>query len=165
MQTLCKACAACGQEFVPRKYSSGRQKYCTPDCARQRKAEQKQAQFQVHYAANREARITNARRWALANPEKMREHQRRSMLKRKYSMTLEDYDAMLANQGGVCAICGTTDTAPWDHFAVDHCHQSGNVRGLLCQGCNTCIGRVDDNTETLRKAIRYLENHRLRGVA
>ena len=74
---------------------------------------------------------------------------------------MDDYEKMLAAQGGGCAICGTTDTSPWSCFCVDHDHTSGEVRGLLCRACNTCIGQAEDDTERLRKAIAYLESARV----
>jgi hypothetical protein len=106
--------------------------------------------------ARKAARAARSKAWRDANPDRQRAHQRRHHLKRKFDLSLEEYDALMAKQGGRCAICGTTDTAPWDWFCVDHCHTSGAVRGLLCRACNTCIGQAQDDPEILRKAIHYL---------
>jgi hypothetical protein len=62
----------------------------------------------------------------------------RAHLKYKYGLTPEDYDAKLAEQGGVCAICGKSPTKRRLH--IDHCHETGRIRGLLCTGCNTRLG-------------------------
>lgn len=70
-------------------------------------------------------------------------------------MTLEDFDAMLAEQGGVCLIC---KNEPQDKigFVVDHDHQTGEVRGILCQRCNAGIGMLGDDVDRLASAIAYL---------
>ena len=84
-------------------------------------------------------------------------HQEYSLLK-KYGMTLADREALIAAQGGACAICGTT--TPTGHGArlhVDHCHATGEVRGMLCTKCNRALGLFEDNTESLASAITYLQ--------
>ena len=93
---------------------------------------------------------------------------RRSYLKRRFGITPEDYESMLEGQGGGCAICGRFDGLHQGRsrlgreeeptrFAVDHCHKTGVVRGLLCMNCNTAIGCFQDNTSILEKAIEYLQ--------
>jgi hypothetical protein len=68
---------------------------------------------------------------------------------------------MLVAQGGGCAICGSTDTkGPGQFFAVDHCHETGAVRGLLCLCCNTALGQLGDDVDLLRRAIDYLNRTR-----
>lgn len=64
---------------------------------------------------------------------------------------------MFAAQAGCCAICGTHQDALKLTLAVDHNHDTGKVRGLLCNPCNAAIGRFKDSTSMLRAAIRYLE--------
>lgn len=87
---------------------------------------------------------------------------REAQLKRIYGIDADDYDRFLSQQNSRCAICkepytGRTDTS---FFAVDHCHQTGRVRGLLCTNCNLGLGNFQDNILTLRKAISYLsKNH------
>lgn len=78
-------------------------------------------------------------------------------LVRKYGVTLAGYDAMLERQGGKCVICLTTpDTQRYGVFHVDHCHTTGEVRGLLCRGCNNVLGVVNDSPEALARAIAHL---------
>lgn len=76
----------------------------------------------------------------------------------RYGLTLDDYRAMLAAQGGVCAICGTDNPGGkakvWN---VDHCHRRNEVRGLLCGPCNRGLGQFHDDPERLRRAAVYLE--------
>jgi hypothetical protein len=85
----------------------------------------------------------------------------------RYGITQADYDAMFARQGGRCAICGSDsnfvtikrlDGKP-ANFAVDHDHDTGKVRGLLCHGCNQGLGKFKDSVELLRLAVAYLESH------
>lgn len=81
---------------------------------------------------------------------------RRQVLKRKYKLTSEEYDRILAAQDGKCAICYRP---PDDDrvLAVDHCHRTGKVRGLLCGLCNRALGCLGDDTTLLYRAIDYLE--------
>ena len=84
-------------------------------------------------------------------------------LRRTFGITLEDYDEMLKAQGGVCAICRCQETATRKgipkHLAVDHDHDTGKIRGLLCQLCNQIIGRAKENKDRLKAALAYLEAH------
>lgn len=77
-------------------------------------------------------------------------------LRLHYGMTLEDYDARLAGQEGVCAICGRGPEGFQRSFAVDHDHTSGRVRGILCPDCNRGLGGFRDDPVLLQKAIEYL---------
>jgi len=79
-------------------------------------------------------------------------------LKRKYGISLADYDERVAEVKGVCEICGGTDFGKYGRLCVDHDHETGAIRGLLCQHCNTVLGAAKDNPEILMKAILYLEN-------
>lgn len=69
-----------------------------------------------------------------------------------------DYQAMLDEQGGVCAICG--DPPGVQALAVDHDHATGYVRGLLCTNCNHLLGKAKDNRTVLEAAIAYLARGR-----
>ena len=103
------------------------------------------------YAARKRNQPKSAR-WAA---------QRNSFLRRKYGITLDEYDRMVEDQGGRCAICGSTDPRNGGNMlAVDHDHATGRVRGLLCGTCNTALGKFRDNPEILRSAIRYLTDHK-----
>lgn len=84
---------------------------------------------------------------------KAREQRRRLNL---YGLTQEQYDSMWADQGERCAIC-RTDTPTTKGWAIDHCHTTGTVRGLLCQPCNLALGQFQDDPAVIRSAARYLE--------
>lgn len=83
---------------------------------------------------------------------------RRNWLKR-YGLTPDDYDRMLEAQGHVCAICHKPDPTQ-DKLAVDHDHETGRTRGLLCYACNTGIAKFDEVIENLESAIAYLKDHK-----
>ena len=88
---------------------------------------------------------------------------------KKHGLTPEDYDRMLAEQNGGCAICGSADAGRAgggksdggeSSFAVDHCHATGIVRGLLCHQCNLALGLLGDDPERAAAASRYLRKTR-----
>lgn len=86
---------------------------------------------------------------------------RRSHLKSKFGLTQEDYERMLRDQNGVCLICKQYRTqSNKNYLHIDHCHDSGKIRGLLCYYCNAGLGWFQDNTEYLNGAIQYLEEKR-----
>ena len=102
-------------------------------------------------------RANLARTARYAKPQRGRTYSRY----RRYGITKEQYDEMNAKQGGLCAICGT-DTPGRNHptMYIDHDHNTGKVRGLLCCDCNLFLGQAKENIETLKAGIRYLETWR-----
>lgn len=88
---------------------------------------------------------------------------RRHDLRRRFNLTTDEYQAMHDAQNGVCAICGSAETATRNDrvrwLAVDHDHKDGHVRQLLCNGCNAGLGHYQDDPARLRAAAAYLERH------
>jgi hypothetical protein len=127
-----KVCTKCGKEKPHSDYSKHKQQKSGlhPRCKECRKEEHRLARKQPGHQAK--ARVNH--------------------LRNKYGLTLEQYDAMLLAQAGLCKICGNAEA-----HHVDHCHQSGKVRGLLCINCNHGIGKFKDNPQLLRTAATYLE--------
>jgi hypothetical protein len=79
-------------------------------------------------------------------------------MKQQYGITVEDYDVMLTSQNGGCAICGAEKPGGRTrYFAVDHCHATGDVRGLLCTKCNRGLGLFNDDTGRMERAVKYLK--------
>jgi hypothetical protein len=76
---------------------------------------------------------------------------------KRFGLTQEGFDSLLVEQGGGCAICGSTKAGGRGGFAVDHCHETGRVRGLLCANCNNGLGRFKDDPVRLYAAIDYLK--------
>lgn len=81
-------------------------------------------------------------------------------LQYRYGITRQDYDDLFIKQKGCCAICNTSNPSAKSkkhkYFSVDHCHQTGKIRGLLCATCNSAIGLLGDCPSTIAKASLYL---------
>lgn len=80
-------------------------------------------------------------------------------LRRAYGINLEQYNKMFLEQNGCCAICSRHQSEFPRRLHVDHDHDTGEVRDLLCHHCNTALGAFDENTELMLKAIDYLKKH------
>lgn len=111
---------------------------------------------------NRQARMLLYRLLGGDHPQYKHEaYRQRELLRRrakKYGLREEDFLKLLLSQDGRCAICKKM-SQPSTDLHIDHCHQSGKVRGLLCSGCNMAIGRLGDSLEYLRSAYEYLRRH------
>lgn len=101
-----------------------------------------------------------AKKWREEKQEYTKDYHRRARLA-QYDLTPEEYEQMVIDQGETCALCGT-DESGGRHgvWHVDHDHDTGTVRGLLCTRCNMGLGHFDDNIEKLQQAIDYLTNAR-----
>lgn len=134
-----KQCLECGAvrniaEFPKNKrYKYGVIGHCWP------------CHYDRHNAASKKYRDTeNGRRRAVSWD-----------LKTKYGITIEQYEAMLESQGGVCAVCSKPDPGG-QRLGVDHCHATGQLRALLCTLCNRGIGHFLDDPSRLEQAAAYL---------
>lgn len=101
---------------------------------------------------SREAKNAYMRAWMAKNPMRKKEYD----LKKLYGISLAEYEKLLSVQDGKCAVCGQTDE--WFNLAVDHCHGTNVVRGLLCSQCNRGIGLFKDKPELLEAAATYLRH-------
>jgi recombination endonuclease VII len=137
----------------------GRRNECTEVFGDQQK---KRAAGRRHYLAHREDILARLRHRWKTDPQ-FRERKNRTIRKqyllRKYGMSLEQYDALLASQNGACAICKKRSPQT---LCVDHCHKTNFVRGLLCRKCNSSIGFCGDEAETVSEASAYLRAARQR---
>jgi hypothetical protein len=96
--------------------------------------------------------------WAENNPDKNKNRR----LRRLYGITIEEYNQMLKEQNGVCAICSRAETSKHQNgkvkgLSVDHNHITGEIRQLLCSNCNLAIGLIGDNLSLAKKVINYLK--------
>jgi hypothetical protein len=125
----------------------------------------------VRYLADPAKAIARVKRWQQQNPDRVNATQRArraepsakraeraSYLKRKYGITIEQYDELLAAQGGKCAIC-RREPRPDISLHLDHDHETGQLRGILCFRCNNALGDFDDDVSLLRAAVRYIESY------
>lgn len=87
---------------------------------------------------------------------KWKERNQINRRKRDFGLEDEDYQKMLVEQNNSCAICGVKQEELTYSLCVDHDHETGIIRGLLCHNCNVCIGKAKDNIKTLKNAIKYL---------
>jgi hypothetical protein len=99
----------------------------------------------------RESANQSTKKWRRANPEKVKQSTFESQL-RKYRLTASQYDALYGQQGGVCRICGGTNNGK--RLAVDHCHETGEVRALLCGGCNFAVGWAERRETSALDSLR-----------
>lgn len=93
--------------------------------------------------------------WGQKNPEKKDRFRKDSRFRRKYGITLAQWEGMYMNQGGLCLLCGGVPTED-DILQVDHCHETGRVRGLIHRTCNTAIGMFGDDPSKCIMAADYL---------
>jgi hypothetical protein len=171
-----KLCFSCVQ-YKPtscfhkaKKEKDGLQYHCI-DCSKQyhakRYVEQKdKIRDQIEtYRTNNKDKIEQSRlKWVAKNPEKVKEYQRVTNLKR-FGLSVKDYEMMFENQKGLCAICNNPET--FVHFktkklaklAVDHSHATGKTRKLLCKTCNTALGLFKDDRNILLSAAQYLKDN------
>lgn len=153
-----KECRKCGVTkpllafYAHRSTKDGRNTHCS-ECQR--------AQARAWNAANRERIKARNAAYAAANPDRRKRDHRQWWLK-MYGLNQESYAALLAEQGGACAICELPErvidarTGEPRRLSVDHCHTTGRVRGLLCGRCNRSIGQFADDHERLMRASEYL---------
>lgn len=101
-----------------------------------------------------------ARAWRKQNPDRVRD----SEYKKRFGISYDVVKAKLEEQSHLCAICKQPESAQHNgkvrNLALDHCHTTGKIRGMLCTNCNTVLGNAKDNTDVLRSAINYLENYK-----
>ena len=99
------------------------------------------------------------KKWAESHKDEKLVNARRSFLRRKYGLSLADFDRILGIQGGGCKICGEKPGKGRPNLHVDHCHATNRVRGLLCFACNAGLGHFRDNAEILAKASAYIREN------
>ena len=140
----CKPCRAEGQREYYR---------ANPD-----KFKAYKAQARGETLEERAARIQKRKDEA---PAKRKATQWRSHIKRTLGISADEYTQMLEAQDHSCAICGTQEPGRgYKNFSIDHCHDTGKIRGLLCNACNVGLGYFKDNEVNLEAAIKYLRKAR-----
>jgi hypothetical protein len=128
--------------------------------------------------------IERVSKWRKTNPDKLKEqrdrwnrseakkvvdkkwkasHPNYKYIPSEYGMSIEDYQELFDEQGGVCAICGNPETRQTEEkfnwLCIDHNHETGEIRGLLCSKCNRSLGLFGDSIDFLYDAVRYLERY------
>jgi hypothetical protein len=139
-----KLCPRCQQPFPKSEFGEfGRGKYCA-DCGAITQKEYRQT-----YRRARKAKQT-------------REERKTEHLWKNFKLSADDYNRMYREQDGLCMVCQKPGAKLWDEvpahkkLCVDHCHTTGEVRGLLCRKCNSVLGLANDDPKVLMGAINYL---------
>lgn len=154
-----KQCSKCKKEKPFNEFAKDSRRYdkLTTQCKECRNAHSRQ-----YYKDNPDKRIslnkrqTENRKKYYDSPEGVISS-RRAHLKRKYNITLEEYNQMSESQDNKCKICGQENMdGRYEVLAVDHCHTTGKIRGLLCGNCNLALGNFKDDIQLLKNAIIYL---------
>ena len=109
-----------------------------------------------YYKRTREKRIQAVKTHYLKNRDRIRGKMWARQIVEKYGITPAEFESMAQNG---CQICGLKKHSHNRRLHIDHCHDTGKVRGVLCNGCNTGIGGFRDDPEIMRKAIAYLAVH------
>ena len=78
-----------------------------------------------------------------------------------YGITLSEYNQLLDKQKGLCYICESHHTSQTRRLHIDHCHNSGKIRSLLCVNCNTALGLLKEDSNRVKKMIEYIEEHKI----
>lgn len=107
-------------------------------------------------ADKKDGHASNCKQCKLSYSQLNGEKYKQSFIKWKYGLNADDHKALLAKQGNKCAICESHQSEFQKSLAVDHCHATGKVRGLLCEDCNLGLGKFKDNPDRLKKAAEYL---------
>lgn len=154
--TSAKACSRCKQNKhlslfpVNKRVKNGLDSWCRNCRKESAKSPERREQNKKSLAARK-----------IKNPDKFR-----AARLKKFGLTVDSYTAMLISQNCVCAICNQAETSRDSRsgllkaLAVDHCHNSNANRGLLCDRCNTSIGKFEDRPDLLRNAANYLEKYK-----
>jgi hypothetical protein len=148
-ESLIKRCPKCGLEKIIAYFGKnkarkdGLQGYCKPCMLIALKASRKK---------NSASWKASDKRWRDKNKERLWA----SNIKFAYNISVLEYSKLLVSQNGKCAICGVPSEECTRKFSVDHDHETGQIRGLLCDRCNRGIGFLKDNPTILISAANYL---------
>lgn len=139
--------------FQRGKHENGTVRYRCKICTKQ--------QIKQYETNNREKYLNRKRNYDRHNQKRIA-NKFESRLKREFNMTLEDYNKILIVQNYICALCKKHNakiskvTGKPANLAVDHCHKTGRIRGLLCVTCNILLGMTRDSRYILENALVYL---------
>lgn len=162
MESGLQRCGMCQEwkspeEFVPSRRGKGNGHPCTP-CGKKREEGYRRAKGVLPATVGHD-KVAYMKQWHKDNPE----FRRAQHLRRYYDMTLDEYQAMLNAQKGVCKACGKTETRTAQgticHLHVDHDHKTGRIRGLLCNRCNMALGYAQDDPNILEALASYIREH------
>ena len=162
---MTRKCSKCGRmlpvgSFYKDSHTKDGLRCWCKDCQAQYKKNQKAKDPEGYRAKGRKA----VQKWWRKNPERAHKLVKAYQLKHEYGLDVEEYDTMLMEQHGVCAICGEPESQSRHGkilaLAVDHDHTTGKIRGLLCSRCNLMVGLMErEPFELAGRAMLYLMKH------
>ena len=124
---------------------------------KEKNAEYQKEYYKEYRKKNAEKLKANNKKWRETNKEQDVLTMFKARLKRKYNLSIEEYDALLEAQNNSCKVCGThAKNNLKGKLYVDHCHITGKVRGMLCMKCNSALGLLNDGKELIKKLLDYL---------
>lgn len=142
-----KTCRTCKQEKLLKNFyirDNGKRRNDCVDCLAKRNKK--------YYSSNKEQIAKTSKEWAQKNKDKIRN----ANLQKKFGISLEEKNQLFNTQKKCCAICKAVKNNKNRDWDVDHCHETGVVRGILCSNCNRALGLFQDNPEILLNAYSYL---------
>lgn len=167
-----KKCNKCGEVkplemFCKNKTTKdGHGRECK-QCASERAKAMRLANPEKFKQASKKWRETNPNyvsQWKSRNKKRTKEMKRKEYLKSKYGISIEQYDDMRVAQQYKCYVCNKHENeipnAGPTALNVDHCHETGAIRKLLCMSCNIALGKVNDSIEILQRCIDYIKEHK-----
>lgn len=146
------------------RYKFKRHLYCKQCVAiKWLKNKKDRTEYLIKYEENRirpkeynEKKSLKSKEYWKKEKDNLKEPRNKLRLKREYNLTVEQYNQLVEDQQHMCFICEVHEDTLKRKLAVDHCHKTGKIRGLLCFHCNTGLGHFRDNEKLLTKAIKYL---------
>ena len=164
-----KTCSKCGEEKPLDEYhkNKGRKdgyQYECKKCATERSKE--------YYSENKEKLLEQRKEYYSENKDKILEYKKEYYsenkdrkkclyLQRTYGITLDEYNQMFTDQNGCCAVCGKHEKEHTKALSVDHDHETGEVRELLCHACNTSFGLLQEDPEIILSLLAYARRYKL----
>ena len=112
----------------------------------------------LYYLANKGAFLRRNKAWREQNPDKHRAQTRNAVRRHRYGIEEVQVAELYEQQNGLCAICETPLVRETRASHLDHCYDTGAIRGILCRGCNLGIGHLRHDVRILRNALEYLSS-------
>lgn len=125
---------------------------------KEKNAEYQKEYYKEYRKKNAEKLADQNKKWREANKEQDALVMLKARLKRKYNLSIEEYETLIESQNNSCKVCGThARNNIKGKLYIDHCHTTGKVRGLLCMKCNSALGLLNDDKELLQNLLDYLD--------
>jgi len=150
---LCNACKEC-RNAANIEYNRNNKDIRRESYSKYQRSKKGVEQSKKYYQENKSSIKERVKGYHVENKVRIKEKRSETYLKKKYNITKKEYDNILKNQNGLCKICGSVPGKKKLH--VDHDHNTGKFRGLLCYQCNVGLGFFQDSVQTLKEAIKYL---------